>query len=1087
MTTKLTLSYGQRRLWALDRLEGSSATYNMPLAIRVKGVLDVDALRNAFVALCTRHEAIRTVMRASESGEPIGYLLDPPSAASILSIIDLREIEQTDQGHIEKVVSELIHAEAAKPFDLENDLSLRASLILLSPLESVLMLTMHHQAADGVSRNIIARELDQAYCAYAQGHTPDWPELEIHYSDWAAWQQDNLQEGLAPAVERAKARLTDIPELLSLPLDHTRDPDRARHAQEVTLSISATTVQALETLARKQNTTLYTALLSVYGATLAKLSRQHAVAIGSPVSGRDDIDTEAMVGFLLNTVVMPVTVKDSQSASELIAQTHQTVQDCLADQDLPFEQLVEHLGVSRSLSHAPVFQAMLSLQTQGETDFKLGSLRCTPESVGLPTAKLDLTLYLTKQLNGELTGSFEFDADLFEASSVKIWAQVFEQMLQGFVEHPDAALITLSAINQSTRETVLAQSAGARVKLDASSTSLMERFTAQCMLTPDAPALITGLGAESKSISYAVLDRDSNKLARVLMSQGLGPDKIAAILLNRCPEMIVAMLAILKAGAAYLPLDPEYPQQRLDFMLTDSQSAVLITNANGLESISESARPKQVLELDSTAWHSKMEQYSDGTLLRSERLQPYHPDQLAYLIYTSGSTGTPKGAGNTHQALTNRLDWMQDVLKLNPSDRVLQKTGIGFDVAVWEWLLPLLTGSSLVIARPGGQKEPEYLEQVIDTHHVSVMHFVPSMLAVFLQSIDPQSCTSLRQVVMSGEALSASLQNQYFARFPQSFLWNLYGPTEAAIDVSFWKCLRSSATLPPPIGRPIWNIQLYVLDAGLEPVAPGSVGELYIAGEGLARGYLSRPGLTAERFIANPFATQEAPGARMYRTGDLARYRCDGAIEYFGRADDQVKIRGFRIELGEIEAALLTHVHALAQVAVLAREMHGDKRLVAYLIPRSGQELPSDNELRGALASSLPDYMVPSYFVTMTELPINANGKLDRKALPLPEAQASTKQFRAPQSAKETLVCTLFSEVTGLEQVGLDDGFFSIGGDSISAIRLVSRARAQGLVFSVRDVFKHQTPEALAAAATLASTETVQTVWVEEGEMPPLP
>ena len=1087
MTTKLTLSYGQRRLWALDRLEGNSSSYNMPLAIRVKGELNVDALKNSLVALCTRHEAIRTVMRASDSGEPVGYLLDSPAVDDILHSIDLSQTYEANPEECERLITQHIRTEAAKPFDLEKDLSLRASLISLSQRESVLMLTMHHQAADGVSRNIIARELDEAYRAFLNGNQPAWADLEIQYSDWAAWQQDNLQEGLAPAVERAKSRLTDVPELLALPLDHPRDPDRSRLAKEVSLNIDASTVAALEALSRKQNTTLYTALLAIYGTTLAKISRQHSVAIGSPVSGRDDIDTEALVGFLLNTVVMPVTPKDTQTPLELISQTHQIVQDCLADQDLPFEQLVEHLGVTRSLSHSPVFQAMLSLQTQGETQFKLGDLECTPESVGLPTAKLDLTLYLTKQSNGELTGSFEFDADLFETTTVENWAQAFVHTLKGFVDQPNAPLVTLPVMSQATREAVLLQSAGMRVNVDASQISLMERFSAQACLTPDAPALIYGLGSDIQSMRYDELDRASSRLARLLISQGLGADQIAAVLLNRGPEMIVAMLAILKAGAAYLPLDPEYPQQRLEFMLSDSQASILLTTKDGAASLSRDAKPDLVIEMDSAGWHEHLAQHSDVTLSVAEMNRPYHPEQLAYLIYTSGSTGTPKGAGNTHHALTNRLDWMQDILKLNASDRILQKTGIGFDVAVWEWLLPLLTGSALVIARPGGQKEPEYIEQMIDTHKVSVMHFVPSMLAVFLQSISLTTCSSLKQVVMSGEALSATLQNQYLNRFPQATLWNLYGPTEAAIDVSFWKCLRNDETLAPPIGHPIWNTQLYILDAGLEPVTPGTVGELYIAGEGLARGYLSRPGLTAERFIANPFALAGTSGMRMYRTGDLARYRPDGAIEYLGRADDQVKIRGFRIELGEIEAALLKHVKDISQVAVLAREIHGDKRLIAYLVARSGDKVPNDITIRGALASSLPDYMVPSYFVSMDALPINANGKLDRKALPLPDTQTSTQHFRAPQSDKEKLVCSLFSEVTGLAQTGLDDGFFSIGGDSISAIRLVSRARAQGLVFSVRDVFKHQTPEALAAAATLASTETLQTAWVEEGEMLPLP
>ena len=589
MTTKLTLSYGQRRLWALDRLEGNSSSYNMPLAIRVKGELNVDALKNSLVALCTRHEAIRTVMRASDSGEPVGYLLDSPAVDDILHSIDLSQTYEANPEECERLITQHIRTEAAKPFDLEKDLSLRASLISLSQRESVLMLTMHHQAADGVSRNIIARELDEAYRAFLNGNQPAWTDLEIQYSDWAAWQQDNLQEGLAPAVERAKSRLTDVPELLALPLDHPRDPDRSRLAKEVSLNIDASTVAALEALSRKQNTTLYTALLAIYGTTLAKISRQHSVAIGSPVSGRDDIDTEALVGFLLNTVVMPVTPKDTQTPLELISQTHQIVQDCLADQDLPFEQLVEHLGVTRSLSHSPVFQAMLSLQTQGETQFKLGDLECTSESVGLPTAKLDLTLYLTKQSNGELTGSFEFDADLFETTTVENWAQAFVHTLKGFVDQPNAPLVTLPVMSQATREAVLSQSAGMQVNIAASQVSLMERFSAQACLTPDAPALIYGLGSDTQSMRYDELDRASSRLARLLISQGLGADQIAAVLLNRGPEMIVAMLAILKAGAAYLPLDPEYPQQRLEFMLSDSQASILLTTKDGAASLSRDA------------------------------------------------------------------------------------------------------------------------------------------------------------------------------------------------------------------------------------------------------------------------------------------------------------------------------------------------------------------------------------------------------------------------------------------------------------------------------------------------------------------
>ncbi|MDO8698813.1 MAG: amino acid adenylation domain-containing protein, partial [Rhodoferax sp.] len=562
------------------------------------------------------------------------------------------------------------------------------------------------------------------------------------------------------------------------------------------------------------------------------------------------------------------------------------------------------------------------------------------------------------------------------------------------------------------------------VDLSVQPQSLPALFAAQVAASPDNPALIFELSADSSSsMRYDELDAQSNQLARHLIAQGIGADQIVAILLDRSPQMIVAMLAVLKAGAAYLPLDPDLPASRLQFMLADSQARLLLSTRAHTDALGH-ALPA-CLDLSDALLQSELHARASNEIASQERAHTLQPEHLAYLIYTSGSTGTPKGAGNTHQAVVNRLVWMQDTMRLGSSDRVLQKTAIGFDVAVWEWFLPLMTGAALVIARPEGQKDPAYLKSVIEQHRVSVLHFVPSMLAVFLEALEPHACRSIRQIVTSGEALSGAIQAQTFRHLPQACLWNLYGPTEAAIDVSVWACSEQDGTLTPPIGHPIWNTQLYILDGMLEPLPHGVVGELYIAGTNLARGYLGRSGLTAERFIACPFG---APGARMYRTGDLARRREDGAIEYLGRADDQVKVRGYRIELGEIEACLLEQNPTLAQVAVITRMIQGDQRLVAYLVPRAGKLAPQSVELRTALLATLPEYMVPAYFVTIEALPLSANGKLDRRALPDPDIQISTKDYRAPRNASEALLCSLFAEITGAQLVGIDDGFFALGG-----------------------------------------------------------
>lgn len=1089
MTTKISISYGQRRLWTLDRIEQHAATYNMPVAVRLHGVINTQALANSLRLILERHESLRTLITESNSGHPTGLLADVPQAKDTLRIVNLKDQYQAHDNQTTDIINRLIREETATPFNLSNEIPFRSTLLVITATDHVLLMTMHHHAGDGSSWAIIGKELALAYAAFNNGLLPELPECQIQYSDWARWQEAVLKKKLNAKLARAKERLLGAPEKLTLPLDHARHPDRPRRAGYVPFHIPVGIAQGLEKLAQKSSATFFTALIATYGIFLSRISGQSMVVIGSPVSGRTRTEVENTVGFFLNTVAIPVLTHHNSTTHDLILQTKHQVASALVDQDIPFELLVEEMGVTRSLDHTPVFQTMLSFQNQDHADFSLEGTSAQVMPVGMTTTKFDLTLALEPLASGDVSGVFEYDADLFHESSVNNWSISFSSLLEAMVHAPDSPLYSLCMTSPSQRADILEASGGPVRDLSAQPLNLPALFAAQAVASPDEQALIFELSAEQHaSMSYAELDARSNQLARLLMASGCGPDHVVAVLLNRSPELIVAMLAVLKAGAAFLPLDPALPSSRLQFMLADSQSRLLLSADRQLQQFAST--PKSVFampdhwDLEDPRIVSQLGALSSAEIVVQERSRALMPDHLAYLIYTSGSTGTPKGVGNTHQAVVNRLLWMQDTLRLVRNDRVLQKTAIGFDVAVWEWFLPLVTGATLVIARPEGQKDPAYLKAVIEQHQVSVLHFIPTMLAVFLETLDTHACATIKQIVTSGEALNGALQAQTFRQLPQTRLWNLYGPTEAAIDVSVWPCRPEDGSQTPPIGQPIWNTQLYILDNMLEPLAHGVVGELYIAGTNLARGYLGRSGLTAQRFIACPFS---AKGMRMYRTGDLARRREDGAIEYLGRADDQVKIRGYRIELGEIQACLLAQNPALAQAEVIMREIQGDQRLVVYLVVRQGQDTPLIEALRACLLASLPEYMVPSYFVYVQAFALSANGKIDRRALPEPDVGCASGAYRAPRNDAETLLCQLFADIVGVQHVSIDDGFFALGGDSISAIRLVSRIRTHGYLLSVRDVFRNQSPALLAPTLQETQTFTPNEDWAIEGVIPPLP
>jgi amino acid adenylation domain-containing protein/non-ribosomal peptide synthase protein (TIGR01720 family) len=1074
----------------------------MPFTLRIHGKLNVSALSKALNYIVDRHESLRTLIAENENGQPTGLLVESSTQNEILVTTDLSTEFRQDPKQCSETVDRLIQEEAGTSFNLAIEIPIRAKLLSLSPDEHILLITLHHHAGDGASWGIFSRELGLAYEAFDKAFTPNFPPLPIQYSDWAHWQEASLKKKIADKLKRTKQRLVNIPTQLTLPIDHPRQSDRARKAGYASVFIPATTVNNLKALALGSQTTFFTVLLAAYGATLSRIAGQSSIVIGSPISGRTRSETENLVGFFLNTLAIPLQLDIAITARRLIQQTKLQLEGAIVDQDLPFELLVEEMGVARSLDHTPIFQTLLSFQNQGDASFELPGLVTEKMTRGLATTKLDLTLVLQPLPNGDLSGVMEYDADLFEESNVKNWALSFEKLSEAIANEPDRPLRELSITDSSTKFALITSSAGPRINLSEESADLVELFNAQVARTPSAMALIFEHEDASFAITFAQLDQRSNQLARHIIAQGVAPDHIVAVLLDRSPEMIVAMLAVLKAGAAYLPLDPDLPNARLQYMLADSQTRLLLTGAvqhqrllkpnDFSENLNSDLRSIQnrlaqgalrILELDSSSEAQAIQVLSTHTISQAERLGSLQPENLAYLIYTSGSTGKPKGAGNTHQAVVNRLLWMLDLTKLGKQDRVLQKTAIGFDVAVWEWFLPLMAGATLVVARPDGQKDPAYLKSMIQQHKITVLHFVPSMLAVFLDSLESGDCNTITQIITSGEALSGAIQAQTFVSMPHVQLWNLYGPTEAAIDVSFWRCSRLDGANAPPIGHPIWNTGLYILDGNLELVPHGIVGELFIAGVGLARGYLGRTGLTAERFIACPFGPS---GGRMYRTGDLARRRADGAIEYLGRLDEQVKIRGYRIELGEIEAVLLAQDLSLAQVAVVTRTIQGDQRLVAYLVARQGLTPFAVSDLRPKLLSVLPDYMVPSHFVRIDVMPLSANGKLDRRALPEPEIESQALHYRPPRDKKEALLCELFAQITGVDRVGMDDGFFSLGGDSISAIRLVSRIKAEGFVISVRDVFKQQTPAAL--SSSLRDSVAIEAaIWVEDGEIPALP
>ncbi len=1055
-TGPLPLSFAQQRLWFLHQLHPTSAAYNLPATLRLEGELNAEALRLSFEHLVRRHEPLRTTFTPHQ-GDALQVI--HPASRWELPRVDLSPLPE-DTRHAEAL--RLAGQEALRPFDLTTGPLLRTTLLRLSEREHLLLVTQHHIVSDGWSIGVLVREVAALYESLQAGQEPRLPALPIQYADYAVWQREWLKgEPLQEQVDWWKKHLAGAPHALELPTDRPRPPVQSSRGASLPVHLPAPLTEPLRALCQREGATPFMALLATFQLLLSRHSGQEDVLVGTPIANRTQGETEPLIGFFVNTLAMRARVRGHESFRALLAQVRASTLSAFEHQHLPFEKLVEELHPPRDLSRTPIVQVLFALQNAPASEPRLPGLALQTLPTGSASSKYDLELYLSEAPDG-LRGSFVYNTDLFERATVERLAGHLQVLVEALTTQPDAPVSALPLLTGAERQQVLVEWNGARTPYppDALIHTLIEE---QARRTPGAVAL----RFEDTSLTYGELDARANQLAHHLRGLGVGPEVRVGVCLERSLELVVALLGTLKAGGAYVPLDPTYPPERLSWMFEDARPAVLLVQERLLPGLPANAA--RVVCLDS-GW----DEVARHPVRPPEPLAT--PDNLAYVIFTSGSTGRPKGAMNTHRGVCNRLLWMRDAHGLGPGDTVLQKTPFSFDVSVWEFFCPLVVGARLVLARPGGHQDPAYLVRLITREEVTTLHFVPSMLQAFLEEPEVGRCTALRRVVCSGEALPVDLETRCLQRLPGVGLHNLYGPTETAVEVTFHACEPKEGQRSVPIGRPLANTSIRVLDAHLRPVPVGVAGELYIGGVQVGRGYLARPGLTAERFIPDPFA--ETPGARLYRTGDVARWLPDGELEYLGRNDFQVKVRGLRIELGEIESALEQH-EAVQQAVVLAREdVPGDKRLVAYVVPTASVGL-EPTELRAFLHQRLPEYMVPTALLVLQSLPLTPSGKVDRKALPAPDGtHLARSPYVAPRDEVERTLAGLWAQVLHVERVGVHDNFFSLGGDSLLGLRVVSQARQAGLDVTIRQLLQFQTVAGLAAAVG-----TLQ----QRGDEPPEP
>ncbi|MFF5894265.1 amino acid adenylation domain-containing protein, partial [Streptomyces globisporus] len=1044
------LSFAQRRLWFLYRFEGPSPTYNVPVVLRLSGALDTGALRTALGDVVARHEALRTVF-PDVDGQPYQ---DIRPAAEARAVMDAETIAEVD-------LPDAVDRAVRYSFDLATELPLRASLFTTAGHEHVLVLVIHHIAGDGWSMGPLARDLSTAYAARCEGLAPAWEPLPVQYADYTLWQRELLGDEsdpdslIAEQLDYWKNALTGLPERLELPTDRPH-PDQAGHeGGAVPVQVDAGLHRALIRLARSRQTTVFMVLQAALGVLLHRLGAGTDIPIGTPVAGRGEEELDDLVGFFVNTLVLRTDLSGDPTFTELLDRVRETDLSAYAHQDIPFESMVEAVNPTRSLAHHPLFQVMLALNNTPREAPDFGRLKATPQSVRLQSARMDLSVSFAERHDGDgaadgISGVISYRTDLFDHGTVTAMAERLIRILESAAATPERRVGSFDLLSDDERRLVLEEWNDTAAPMPATAPELFQELAAS---VPDASALI----ADGVHISYAELNARANRLARLLVERGVGAEQIVALAIPRSPDLITALLAVLKAGAAYLPLDTTYPADRIRFMLRDARPGLVLAHSSAGDLVPEQDGTSVVF-LDDPAVQESLAGLDASDLTDADRVTALDLAHPAYVIYTSGSTGTPKGIAVPHHGLANFALAQSKQWGIGAGSRVLQFLSPSFDAAASEFFTALLTGGALVLADADRLTPGPDLLELLKNEGITHCTLVPSVLRVLSEEGLPSTLT----LIVGGENCGPEIVERWSAG---RRMFNAYGPSEITVCATLSEAL--SGAVVPPIGRPIANVRTYVLDGGLCPVPPGVPGELYVSGAGVARGYLNRPRLTAERFVPDPYGPA---GSRMYRTGDLVRWNNDGTLQFLGRADDQVKLRGFRIELGEIDAVLAACPGVASAATVIREDRPGDRRLVGYVVPDG----PVDpGRVKEAVAARLPEYMVPSAVMVVDTLPLTPHGKLDRKALPAPD-YTSVTATRAPGTPLEKTLTTLFADVLGLDvaRVGVDDGFFALGGDSISSIVLVSRARERGLDLSPRDVFQHQTPEALARRARPVSGES---------------
>jgi amino acid adenylation domain-containing protein len=1050
-------SFAQQRLWFLDQLEPGSPMYNISSAVRLEGAIDVDALQRSFEFLLRRHETLRTRFDFQD-GKPVQVI-----TPRFDLVVECSELEEDS-------LRSVLEEEALKPFDLANGPLLRVKLLRLGAEDHVLLLTTHHIISDGWSMGVLIGELVSLYEAFSKGESMTLPELPIQYADFARWQREWLTGDVLEKQLAYWQKQLDDAATLQLPTDRPRPSIRSHHGARQNFTLPRELSESLIRLARSENVTLFMLLLAAWQTLLARYTEQTDIVVGSPIANRNRVETESLIGFFVNTLVLRTDLAGNPTFRELLGRVRSVVLDAQEHQDVPFEKIVEELQLERSLSHTPLFQVVFALHTAPAQNADLSGVKLTTLDVQRHTAKYDL-MFEVFEHNGNINGSLEYSTDLFDDTTITRLLGHYAGLLSAIVENPDQRILDLPFLSAAEERQLVYDwnEVAPHAEIEQSLHGLFEE---QVQRTPGNVALVL----ESEVLTYRELNARADDLAQQLRDLGVGPETLVGIFMERSIEMVVAVLGILKAGGAYVPLDIEHPKERLAFMLEDARPPVLLTQRRLVDRLPELTTVKAVCIDERSSREGARVQITSG-------VAPLRPcgESPAYVIYTSGSTGTPKGVVVTHANVVRLFTATSKWFNFNADDVWTLFHSYAFDFSVWELWGALLYGGRLVIVPYLVSRQPEAFYQLLLKERVTVLNQTPSAFRQLIQAEQsgwPNASEApplaLRFVIFGGEALELQSLGPWFERHgdERPLLVNMYGITETTVHVTYRPIRESdlSTATGSVIGERIPDLQIYVLDAARKPVPIGVPGELYVGGAGLARGYLHRPALTAERFVVNPWG--EA-GARLYRTSDRGRYLANGDLEYLGRVDRQVKVRGFRIELGEIEAVLAQHAN-VSESVVIARDEDGDTRLVAYVV--TDQDL-TVSELRSHMKERLPEYMVPSAFVLLERLPLTTNGKVDRRALPSPEDARLDpgEAYVAPESEAERILVDVWAEVLKVDRVGVCDNYFALGGDSIRSVNVLSLARERGLNFTLQQLFQHQTIRELAQATMGETVSAIRT------------